>query len=415
VVAYTLSRFPKISETFILEELDAVERRQFRIELLPLRRERTASIHPKAEPWLARAHFFPLFSFTTIRSHIVVFARSPRAYVGTFLAVVRGNWPSRRLLLGALAAWPRAVPMAMQLERDGIGHIHCHFATHPALAGYIVHRLAGITFSFTAHGSDLHRDQTMLREKVAEAAFVVAISDTNRRVILEHADPADAEKVHVVHCGVDLGRFALRDGSRAAEGDALRVVCVGTLHEVKGQRFLIEAVAALRESGVDTELVFVGDGPDRSMLEQLVVESGLGGAVQFLGSRAQPEVAGALANADVLAAPSVPTADGRREGIPVALMEGMACGLPVVATALSGIPELVRDGVNGLLVEPGDVAALAHAIASLARDPDLRARLGTAARGTIETEFDIERSGAMLADLFRRQIDAQLAAEGALV
>jgi glycosyltransferase involved in cell wall biosynthesis len=161
------------------------------------------------------------------------------------------------------------------------------------------------------------------------------------------------------------------------------------------------------------ELVFVGDGPDRGMLEQLVRETGVDGAVEFLGSCTQPEVADALAAADVLAAPSVATADGRREGIPVALMEGMACGLPVVASALSGIPELVVDGINGLLVEPGNVEALAAALASLSRDPSLRARLGATARRTVAAEFDIERSGAMLAELFRSRIAHGVRPEGA--
>ena len=266
LVGYTLSRFPKISETFILEELYAVEQQQIRIELCPLRRERTHSIHPKAASWLSRAHFIPLISRANLAAHIAVFARSPARYARTLAAVVWGNRSSRRLLLGALATWPRAVPMALHLEHTGVKHLHCHFATHPALAGYIVHRLVGIPFSFTAHGSDLHRDQTMQRQKVAAAAFVVAISEYNRRVILAHCEPGDEARVHVIDCGVDLARFRTAHRNQDATGDRLRVVCVGTLHAVKGQSLLIEALARLRIQGLRVELVLVGDGPDRTML-----------------------------------------------------------------------------------------------------------------------------------------------------
>ena len=347
-----------------------------------------------------RARFIRLISPTTVAAHLTLLARSPARYARTFVEVVWGNRSSPRLLLGALATWPRAVPMALHFERAHIPHVHCHFATHPALAGHIIRRLVGIPFSFTAHGSDLHRDQTMLREKTTAAAFVVAISESNRRVILEHCEPADAGKVHVVHCGVDLTRFR-RPAPQHGDGtESLKIACVGTLHAVKGQRFLIEALARLRARGVRASLVLVGDGPDRHMLEDLARSHGVAQAVEFAGARTQPEVAHILFGADVLAAPSVPTPDGRREGIPVALMEGMACGLAVVASALSGIPELVRHDHNGLLIAPGDVGLLADALQSLAGDPALRTRLGEAARQTIEADFDINDSAARLTELF---------------
>jgi glycosyltransferase involved in cell wall biosynthesis len=403
LVGYTLSRFPKISETFILDELYAVERAGVRIDLCPLRRERTAFVHPRAENWVARAHFTNLLSPAILGAHVTLLARSPRRYVQTLGAALWGTKSSRRLLLGALATWPRAVPIALHLERSGVKHLHCHFATHPALAGFIVHRLVRIPFSFTAHGSDLHRDQTMLRQKVEEAAFVVAISEFNRRVILDHCGPIHAAKVLVIHCGVDVDRF--RHARRDEGGDGpFRIACVGTLHAVKGQQFLIEAVSRLRNEGLNVELVLVGDGPDRAMLEQLVAASGNSGSVHFAGYRTQPEVAEILGGVDVLAAPSIPTADGRREGIPVALMEGMAAGLPVVASALSGIPELVKHGHNGLLVDPGNADMLAGALRSLAIDPSLRTRLGFAARGTVEAEFDINTSAAQLTELFLEQL-----------
>ena len=234
---------------------------------------------------------------------------------------------------------------------------------------------------------------------MAAAAFVVAISEYNRRVILAHCEPGDGAKVQDIHCGVDLARFRTAHRNQDATGDRLRVVCVGTLHAVKGQSLLIEALARLRIQGLDVELVLVGDGPDQRCSETCPRQPAL---PKPSCSRAvhQPEVAQILANADILAAPSVPTPDGRREGIPVALMEGMACRLPVVASEVSGIPELVRHAHNGLLIAPGSVEMLANALHSLALDPGLRTRLGSAARRTIEAEFDIKASAARLTELF---------------
>jgi colanic acid/amylovoran biosynthesis glycosyltransferase len=237
----------------------------------------------------------------------------------------------------------------------------------------------------------------MLPEKVAEAAVVVPISDFNRRVILDECGPAAAPKLVVVHCGVDPG--VLRPGATRTPGP-LTVVCVGTLHEVKGQRHLVEACRLLVEQGVDVRCHLVGAGPDEGDLRRQVAAGGLEGRVVFEGSRTTDEVAALLQRADVLAAPSVPTRAGKREGIPVVLIEAMSSAVPVVASDLSGIPELVQDGTTGLLVPPGDAAGLARALRRLAEEPALAARLGRAGRARVEAEFDVHRSARRLVELF---------------
>ena len=181
-------------------------------------------------------------------------------------------------------------------------------------------------------------------------------------------------------------------------------MAVGTLHEVKGQIHLIEACRLLAERGVAFTCRFIGDGPDRDALQARIDEYGLGDRVALVGRMTSDAVATELAASDVLAAPSVPTHGGKREGIPVVLMEAMASGLPVVASRLSGIPELVTDGVSGLLVPPGDDDALAHALATLATDAPLRGRLGAAGRETVMREFDVDRNAAILADRIRRSL-----------
>jgi glycosyltransferase involved in cell wall biosynthesis len=283
------------------------------------------------------------------------------------------------------------------MEADGVDHVHCHFATHPALAGFLVHRLTGIPFSFTAHGSDIHVDRTMLREKVAAAAFAVPISEFNRRVIEEECGTSLHTPLEVVHCGVDTSVFAPRP---RRDGGPFTLVCVGTLHEVKGQRHLVEACRLLAGSGVDVRCHFVGGGPDEDDLRRQVAAAGLGERAHFEGGRTMDEVAALLQRADVLVAPSVPTAGGKREGIPVVLMEGMSSGLPVVASDLSGIPELVEDGRTGLLVPPGDPVALAAALRRLAGDPGLATALARGGRERVLAEFDVTRSAGRLVELF---------------
>ena len=404
-IAYVMSRFPKLSETFVLAEILALERRRVRVDVYPLLRERAAVVHPDAERVVAVARYEPFLSPAVAASQLAWLARRPDAYLRAWRDVLAETWGSPNFFAGALGIFPKVAHMARRMEADGVTHVHCHFANHPAVAGLIVRRLTGIPFSFTAHGSDLHKDRRMLPRKVAEAAFVATVSHDNRRLILAECGDGAAAKVHVVRAGVDTTLFAPPD-ARPPGGDTLRIACVGTLHEVKGQAHLVEACRLLTRDGVAVTCRLVGDGPDRRDLEAAIAAAGLAGRVVLAGPLTRAAVADELRRADVLVAPSVPTREGRREGIPVVLMEAMSSGLPVVASAISGIPELVEDGVSGLLVPPSDAAAIAAALRRLAADPPLRDRLGRAARRRVVSGFDLERSVAELARRFGAEVAA---------
>jgi glycosyltransferase involved in cell wall biosynthesis/peptidoglycan/xylan/chitin deacetylase (PgdA/CDA1 family) len=398
-VAYVMSRFPKVSETFILTEILALERRGVRVEVYPLLRERQAVVHPEAAAVARRAHYLPFLSRAVLASQLHWLRRSPRAYLGAVRDVAWATRASANFLLGGLAILPKVAHAARLMQDAGVVHVHCHFANHPAVAGLVVGRLTGLPYSFTAHGSDLHVERAMLERKVAEAAFVATVSGDNRRLIVAECGGRFGDKVHVVRAGIDTALFAPhRNGARPP--GPLRIVCVGTLHEVKGQAHLVEACRLLVADGVDVACRLIGDGPDRRRLQRAIATAGLGGRVVLAGAATRGAVAAELAAADVLAAPSVPTRAGKREGIPVALMEAMSSGLAVVASDLSGIPELVRDGVSGLLVPPGDPRALAAALRALAGDPALRARLGASGRERVLAEYDVARSARELARRF---------------
>lgn len=405
-VAYVVSRFPKLTETFVLYEVLAMERENVDVEVYPLFRHRSALMHPEAADALERTHYEPLLSLRIARAHAHFLRRRPGAYLAALWCLLRATFGSPRYLAGALAIFPKAVLLARRMQERGVRHVHAHFASHPAAAAFVIRRLVGIPFSFTAHGSDLHRDRHMLREKVAEAAFVVCISRYNREVVLAECGFEFADRSVVIHCGVDTELFQPARCDAAAGVRPLSLVCTGTLHEVKGQTHLIEACRRLRARGVAFELELIGGGPDRARLEQQVAAARLERWIRFAGEQTRKEVASRLRQADVYVAPSVPSRDGRREGIPVALMEAAASGKPVVASALSGIPEAIQDGVEGYLVPPGDPAALADAIERLAGDSALRERLGRAARERMAREFDLRSNARLLAQRFRSEVEA---------
>lgn len=402
-VAYIMSRFPKLTETFILYEILALESAGVDVHVFPLLREHERVLHAEATRLVEQAHYQPFMSRAILGSQLRMLWHRPGAYLGTLLSLLWANRGSRNHAVGALGIFPKTVHNARLMQQIGIEHVHCHFATHPAAAGFVIQRLTGIPYSFTAHGSDIHVDRSGLCQKVESAAFVIAISEFNRRVIVDECGTASERRVEVLHTGVDTDHF--RPGERPPPSDApFALICIGTMHEVKGQAYLLEACARLARDGIQLVCRLVGDGPDEPMLRQLVDRLQISPMVVFEGRRTRDEIAELLARSDVLVAPSVAASDGKREGIPVVLMEAMSSGVPVVASDLSGIPELVRDGQTGLLTPPRDAAALAAALRRLHDDTALRARLATAGRAVVQREFDIRRNAAVLVDRLERAV-----------
>ncbi len=402
-IAYTMSRFPTVTETFILNEILTLLDQGYRIQVWPLLKERTRVRHAEVEQVMPYVVWLPFLSPGVLWSNLILLTTRTGRYLGTFAAMIRGTWGSWNYLIGGLGIWPKSVHLARQLERKGVRHLHAHFANHPALAAWIVHRLTGIGYSFTAHGSDLHIDQTMLAEKIDEARFVVTISHYNQTFIAEHVGAARADKVHIVHCGVDTDLFRPPEGPRqSATQGPLRILCIASLRDVKGHRHLIDACALLTTRGIAFRCELVGEGPMRGAIQRQIASLGLTDKVLLLGPLPRERILRKLREeTDLVALTSILAPRGNREGIPVTLMEAMACALPVVSSRLSGIPELVEEGVSGLLAAPGNAEAIADALERLARNPALREALGGAARERIVAEFDIHRNAAELAGLFQ--------------
>lgn len=393
-IGYVMSRFPKLSETFILMEMLTLESRGVEIVVYPLISEKPDVVHPEAKRLAAAGFRVGRPRWLRIAgAQARWLTRHPGRYIAGWWTVVHELWRSPQAFVRAIAVLPLAAAMAADMVDRGVNHVHAHFANHPTVAANFISRLTAIPYSFTAHAHDIYIDRRMLRRKIRDAAFAVAISSYNQRLMLaEGGAPTD---IIVVHCGVDPVLFRPREGSQG--GGPLRVICVGALEPKKGQRYLIDAVQLLTERGVKAHLRLVGDGPGRRILMRSVAVAGLTDHVEFDLGLPRHAVADALRQSDVMVLPSVRLPNGRMEGIPVALIEAMATGLPVVSTRISGIPELVEDGVHGRLVRERDPKALADALCELEEmGIAQRAEMGRRGRERVMRDFNLHATAGQL-------------------
>ena len=392
-----VSRFPHVSETFIVRELDAVrDAGGVDLELFSLFPPVDSTVHPVAAGWLGRLHQGRVSS--GLLAIVSWLGRRPLRVLSSVWLTIRSYWRRPSLMLRALVTLIIAAGHARELRSHPVDHLHAHYATYPALAAWLCHRLLGVGYSFTAHAHDLFVDQSMLARKLNDARFAVAISEFNRRFLADYGGGPDGTPVHLVHCGVDPERYRFRPRSAPADGP-VRALCVASLQEYKGHQILFAALAdsrALERLSLD----LVGDGELRESLAGLAGDLGISARVDFKGSCDESAVSHLLDRADLFVLPSIVAADGQMEGLPVALIEGLACGVPVVATRLSGVPELVVDGETGLLADPGDAGQLAEALTATLADPNAALERAGRGRAKVVAEFDVRRSGEQMAALF---------------
>jgi glycosyltransferase involved in cell wall biosynthesis len=261
----------------------------------------------------------------------------------------------------------------------------------------VVSQLLGIPFSFTAHAWDIFKEQAMLPSKLLAADFTVTISKYNLQ-FLSQLCPTAADRIHVIRCGVNLARFSYRNEYPSASPP--HILSVSRLTEKKGVVRIIEACVLLRDQGIDFACTIVGDGPQRAALQRLITARRLQNRVKLVGGLVQSELRELWQRAHVFVLPCTIASDGNRDGIPIALMEAMALGVPVISTTISGIPELIEDGVSGLLVPPDDVDALGQAIVRLLSEPKLATRLAREGRHCVEREYDVRQNTTKKALLF---------------
>jgi len=384
--------WPKLSETFILEEVLALERQHVPLRLYALEAPTDTIRHPAVDAVRAPVCCVPPLARDRLgeylRCHARVLAAAPRSYLGALAAAgLRG----RR----GLADFARAGWLADRLRDDGVAHLHAHFISSPADVGELATRVLALPFSISAHAKDIYlSDERDLRRKLRAARFTVTCTEHNRSTL---AGIAPQARILRMYHGIDHGVFHPR--RRVALADPPLVLAVGRLRAKKGLDTLIDACRLLKDRGIAFRCEIVGYGEESDALARRIVRAGLIGRVRLPGKLAREGVLERYAAASVFVQPSRVAADGDRDGIPNVLLEAMAMALPVVATRVSGIPEVVRDGENGVLVEPDDPSALAGAIAHALAQPEASARLGRAARATVVESFDNDRNLQVLTGL----------------
>jgi colanic acid/amylovoran biosynthesis glycosyltransferase len=394
-IDYLVSRFPVTSETFIVRELDAVSTTEgLTIGLRSLFPSPDPQVHDIARQWVDKL-IRPGIG-ASAAGLLWALIRHPLVTLSILGAVVRGYSAQPSLLLRALVTVLIATAHARDLHPSGSErHIHAHYATYPALAAWICSRLAGVTYSVTIHAHDLYVDQSMLGRKLDGAEFIVTVSEYNRRLL----ECYTSTLVHVVHCGIKITAYPFRPRRIPDEGP-IRALCVASLQEYKGHEVLLRALA-LGGPGVDRiELDLIGNGPLNNELRSLATELGLASRVRFHGGQSETAVKQALAEADLFVLPSIVAADGQMEGLPVALMEALASGIPTVSTSLSGIPELVVPERTGLLATPADAQSLCDALEQLISSGSVLDDYARTGRALVEKEFDITATTAEMRALF---------------
>jgi len=393
-IAYFTNLYPRATDTFIQQEVAALRRRGFDIRTFSVRRP--GAEHDVAAEVVAekrQTHYLlPVRVLPLIARNLALLARAPRRFLGAFALAMRTRRPGLHGFALQLAYFQEAILLAREARRQRITHLHNHLGDNSGTVTLLASKLAGIAYSMTIHGPHIFFDPThwALRDKLRHARFIVCISHYCRSQMMLFSDPADWERLQVVHCGVDTERF----GYHEVRAQVCKLLYTGRLATEKGLGVLFESLRNLQARGYDLQLTLLGDGSDRRRLEELAQRLGISARVVFAGYASPERLRECLQGSDLFILPSF------AEGVPVSLMEAMACGVPVLSTYVGGVAELVTPGQTGLLVPPADSAALADAIARYCDDPELRQRVARRARETVVTDFNAATEVSRLAELF---------------
>ncbi len=382
-IAYLTGEYPRATDTFIQREVAGLRALGVEVHTFSVRptgaehivgpeqqaeRDRTATLLPPHLPHLLQAHLSLLF-------------RAPRRYAQGIRLAWMGRSPGFKALLYQLIYFIEAGTLAHALQQRKIQHLHNHLADSSCTVAMLAATLAGIRFSFTLHGPAIFFEpyRWRLDLKVRQALFVSCISYYCRSQLMLFCPSDQWPKLHIVHCGVDLQQFT----AVIHQPNGKRLLYTGRLAAAKGLPILFQALAQVVPHHPDLVLTLVGDGSDRQALETLAAALKLTPYLRFVGYQSQNAVCQYLHNSDIFVLPSF------SEGLPVALMEALAAGVPVITTPIAGVSELVEQGINGYLVPPGAVEPLAQRIDELLEDASLRQQLGQAGHLKVAQNFNL--------------------------
>ncbi len=395
-VGYLLRMYPRFSQTFIVNEVLALERAGLDIRIASMRKPSEGRFHELVCRVRAEADYLPETVWghvrKTCRVHGGLVRQAPRRYLKALRAVLRHTSATAFDLVqaGYLLRWAR---------KKRIDHVHVHFGTSEATVALLARMLDGLSYSLALHAVDVFRndvDRTLLASKINASCFTVVNTEFNLRLV-KNLPGVNPTKVRLCYNGVDLERFRPSNRPRRER----TVLAVGRMVTKKGFIHLIRAVGRLRDKGILLKCKIAGEGPEKRHLKQEIDRLGLQSHVVLVGPLQHEQVSALMQRYSCFALPCVRAADGNMDGVPNVLIEALASGCPSVSTRLSGVPEIIEDGVTGLLVEPADDAALADAIGTVVTDSAVSARLAAAGRRLVEARFNGRRNTAELCGWLR--------------
>ncbi|UCC62440.1 MAG: glycosyltransferase [Anaerolineae bacterium] len=407
-MAYVIGTYPTLTTTFIDREIEALYQHGIDLRLVSIRHP-VASEQSLGGGGIAKRlwYLLPAGWWQVLRAHLRWALKQPGLFFALPIYLLTRPHPSFRARVKTFFHFVEGVLAADHLRDQGAAHIHAHFADRAAVVALVAARLLNVSYSLFAHANDIYVDPVLLPEKIQHASFVATCTNYNRAHLAALAANHQPRPIELLYHGLDLPRF--RPPQQRPPGQH-RLLSVGRLHEKKGYAYLIRACRQLYDRGCVFTCDIIGDGPQRSQLQTLIDELGLVDIVRLHGSLAHRQVLAYYEKASAFALACVVATNDDRDGIPNVFLEAMAMRVPVVGTRLSGIPELIKDGVNGLLVPSRDANALADAIARLWDNPSLATRLAGAGRATVERDYDIQQNVQRLAKLFERCLPSKVAA-----
>ena len=407
-IAYLISEYPALSHTFITREIRALQRQGYRVLPISVRRAKNIDVQNEAhrefqEEKQSTNYLLAQTPFLLLPSFIRLAFGNPKA----ILRMIQKTWQlvkTQKRTVRPLAYLAEAIVLLSMMRKANIKHVHNHFGNAAGNVAMIAAASEEIEFSLSIHGPDVfyNVEADAIVDKVESAVFTRRISHYCRSQLYLLTDPKRWGKLHIVRCGVNTQLFHphhRRLVQRANSSTTLpKVICVGRLVPAKGQHILIQAVHHLHERGYHVGLTLIGTGPDEPRLQEKVLDLGLERYIHFTGGLPTEQVREHMRSADLFVLPSF------AEGIPVVLMEAMACAVPVISTPIAGIPELIEDRTNGILVAPGSVQDLSSAIRNFLEAPADWRTMALQGRETIKSVYNISESGEAMASLFSAHV-----------
>jgi glycosyltransferase involved in cell wall biosynthesis len=409
VLGMILKGYPRISETFISNEIHLLERSGIPVHIFSMRKPRESFCHPSVKEIRARVDYLPETIIsrrlpTVLKHNLRLAGRQPTRYARAIgVAARRFRRTRKSATLKHLLQAGYLVDFGLAGRR--IAHLHAHFAHSPTSVAMFSSWLSGLPFSFTAHAKDIYTsDPRQLREKLAMAAYAVTCTEYNRRH-LTGLGLGGSTPIHRIYHGIDLSLFN-HHTPRLAPAAPYRILSIARLTPKKGLPTVFRALARMRQEGVAFEYTLIGDGDERDKTLKLIDTLGLSACTRWLGTLPHDVVREHYRQADLFALGCEVAANGDRDGIPNVLVESLAMGVPVVATRVSAIPEIVTHGETGLLVAPGQPEQMAKAMTQGLTDHGLRRRLIAAGQRCVQASFDNVKLAGDLVAIHRRQLRA---------